>query len=217
MEQQGAILEHLDSVAKLRPQVSDDLCADWLNDGDRLYFVLLDLPLDDRLVSAAAGVADRQEGLSAHCAPHHLGLAGHVHAKRLTWRAERQWWGQELMEKCAVERVFRPCSLLKFFFSTISPQSYSFYWHFMWQAIATWCLIVKRGLVIFFHFTHKIPKSVICLCIVLSFIKSTLCWITFMLLLLQNFWDFVSYLFSDWKIWVIKELKLFRSNGHCLS
>lgn len=217
MEQQGAILEHLDSVAKLRPQVSDDLCADWLNDGDRLYFVLLDLPLDDRLVSAAAGVADRQEGLSAHCAPHHLGLAGHVHAKRLTWRAERQWWGQELMEKCAVERVFRPCSLLKFFFFYNKSTKLFILLAFYVTGNSNMVLNCEEGASNFFHFTHKIPKSVICLCIVLSFIKSTLCWITFLLLLLQNFWDFVSYLFSDWKIWVIKELKLFRSNGHCLS
>lgn len=79
VQQQRAVVEHQDAIAILGPQVADDVGANGLDDGEGLLLVPLDLPLDDGLVGAAAGVADRQEGLSPHRAPHGRGLARHVH------------------------------------------------------------------------------------------------------------------------------------------
>ncbi|TNN46560.1 hypothetical protein EYF80_043234 [Liparis tanakae] len=89
VEQQRAVLEHQDAVAVLRPQVPDDVGPDGLHHGDGLLPVPPELPLDDGLVGAAAGVADGQEGLFAHRAPHHRGRAGHVHPGRLAWGEEK--------------------------------------------------------------------------------------------------------------------------------
>ena len=96
VKQQGPILEHQDAVAVLRPQVPYDVCSYGLHDGDGFLVVPLYLPLDHGLVGAAAGVADRQEGLSAHRAPHHLRLAGHIHPRHLTWREGRETNGEIL-------------------------------------------------------------------------------------------------------------------------
>lgn len=79
VQQQRAVLEHQDAIAVLGPQVANDVGTDGLDDGEGLLSVPLYLPLDDGLIGAAAGVADRQKGLSPHRAPHYLGLARHVH------------------------------------------------------------------------------------------------------------------------------------------
>lgn len=79
VQQQRAVLEHHDAIAVFRSQVADDVGADGLDHSEGLLLVPLDLPLDDGLVGAAAGVTDRQEGLTPHRAPHRLGLARHIH------------------------------------------------------------------------------------------------------------------------------------------
>lgn len=77
MEQKCAILKHQDSVSVLRPQVTDDLCADGLNHSDRL--VSLQLPFDDWWVQTGAEVSNREQCFSAHCASDQSPKSGDVH------------------------------------------------------------------------------------------------------------------------------------------
>ena len=103
VKQQRPILQHQDAVAVLGPQVPDDLRPDGLHDGDGFLFAPLQLPLDHGLVGAAAGVADWQQGLFAHRAPHHLALTGHVHPRHLTWTKTRRD-GAEVSNSGSVQR-----------------------------------------------------------------------------------------------------------------
>ena len=90
VQQERAVPEDEDAIAVLWPQVPDYVRSDGLHHRDGLLSRPLHLPLDHGLVDAAAGVADRQKGLSAHRAPHQLGLAGHVHSWNLTCKKTKQ-------------------------------------------------------------------------------------------------------------------------------
>ena len=80
VEEQGAVFKHHDAVPVLGPQVPDDAGAYGLDYGDGLLLVPLQLPLDDRLVRASAGVADGEEGLSTQRASDQMSLTGDVDA-----------------------------------------------------------------------------------------------------------------------------------------
>lgn len=89
-DEQRAVLQHPDAVAVIGPEVSDDLGADGLDDGDG--FVPLQLPLDHGLVGAGAGVAHRQQRRLARRAAHQRRGAGDVHPCQQTLGA----WGEKV-------------------------------------------------------------------------------------------------------------------------
>ncbi len=59
MQEQGAVLVQEDSTAVLRPQVPDDVRTNGLDHSDR--FAPLQLPLNNGLVGAGAGVGHREK------------------------------------------------------------------------------------------------------------------------------------------------------------
>lgn len=91
VQQEGAVPENEDAITVLWPQVPNYIRSYGLHHGDGFLSGPLHLPLDHRLVGTAAGVADWQKGLSAHRAPHQLGLAGHIHPWNLTC-GKKRWW-----------------------------------------------------------------------------------------------------------------------------